>query len=306
MSEPKRIVFFGNEQLATGVAPGFSVLEALLDRGYTIVKIFSRPDSSGKHKKPGIEDIAAKHSIPLSDAIDMHSIAEELKNLSPDAGVLVAYGLVVTKGIIDIFPSGILNIHPSLLPKGRGPAPIEETILDGSKETGVSIMLLSEEMDKGPILAQKKIKLSGNDTKQHLADTLLHTGSRLLIDCLGAMFSRHKIEPVPQADRGVTYTSKLKKEDGLIDWNKPAEIIEREIRAYAGWPKSRARLGSMDCIITGVEISDMSGRPGEYVKDGRSLTVFAGAGSLNIRRLQPAGKREMSIDEFLRGYGQRL
>ncbi|HEX5455867.1 MAG TPA: methionyl-tRNA formyltransferase [Candidatus Saccharimonadales bacterium] len=300
MSESKKLVFFGNEQLATGVDSDYSVLEALLDRGYDVIRIFSRP------KDTDIENLATRHNIPLTISLDMGSVAKELKNLKPAAGILVAYGLVVPKEVIDIFPKGILNIHPSLLPKGRGPAPIEETILDGSKETGVSIMLLSEDMDKGPVLAQKKIGLSGHETKQYLADNLLQTGSELLINCLESIFSGEGLEPVPQADTGATYTRKIKKEDGVIDWDKPAKAIEKEIRAYAGWPKSRTQLASVDSIITAAEVSDESGKPGDYKVEGKSLSVFAGKGSLIIKRIQPAGKREMSTDEFLRGYAQRL
>lgn len=307
MAKSKKLIFFGNEQLATGVSPDFSVLEALISKGYEVVKIFSRPDSAGKKPKDtGIENIAAKHGIPLITSLDINSVAKELENLQPDAGVLVAYGLVVPKEVMDIFPGGILNIHPSLLPKGRGPAPIEETILDGSTQTGVSIMLLSEEMDKGPVLAQKQIGLTGTETKQYLADTLLQAGSELLIDCLDSMFTDHKIKPKPQTDNEATYTRKIKKEDGAINWNQAAETIEKEIRAYAGWPKSRTRLGTIDSIIVQAEVSDVSGKAGDYKIEDKSLFIFADKGSLAIKRIQPAGKREMSIDEFLRGYGQRL
>jgi methionyl-tRNA formyltransferase len=307
MVRPKKLVFFGNEQLATGVNPDFSVLEALISKGYDVAKIFSRPDTAGKKPKDtGIEIIAAKHGIPLLTSLDINTFVKELEDLKPDAGVLVAYGLVVPKEVIDIFPGGILNIHPSLLPKGRGPTPIEETILDGSTQTGVSIMLLSEEMDKGPILAQKQISLTGTETKQYLADTLLQTGTNLLIDCLDRMSTYHEIKPKLQTDNGATYTRKIRKEDGVINWNQAAETIEKQIRAYAGWPKSRTRLGTLDSIIVQAEVSDVSGKAGDYKIEDKSLFIFANKGSLAIKRIQPAGKREMSVDEFLRGYGQRL
>lgn len=277
MNSSKTVIFFGNEHLATGIKTNFFVRQALDDSGYVV-------HSAGK---------------------DLNNQTEKLRSLKPDIGVLVAYGTIVPKEIMDLFPHGIINIHPSLLPKGRGPAPIEETILDGSRLTGVSIMKLSEKMDEGPLLAQREVRLRGDETKQELADSLLELGGKLLISCLDDIFSGSANE-IPQSDEGVTYTHKIKKSDGVIDWNKPAEHIERELRAFAGWPKSRTQLNGLDCIILDAEIISEKGLPGNYRFDNKSLAVYAGEGALVIRRIQPAGKKAMSIEEFLRGYSSRL
>ncbi|MEX2014780.1 MAG: methionyl-tRNA formyltransferase [Candidatus Saccharimonadales bacterium] len=269
----KKIVFFGNERLATGVTTKSLAKQALLDHGYEV-------------------DVIGK---------DLENIEKKLHSIKPDIGVLVAYGLIIPKELIDLPTFGIINIHPSLLPKGRGPSPIEEAMLGGAKQTGVSIMNLSEKMDEGPVLAQKTVELAGNETKQELADSLLGLGSQLLIKCLSNIFSGNS-KLVPQPESGVTYTSKIKKSDGVIDWKKPAVRIEREIRAYAGWPRSRAKINNIDCIIIDADITDVKSKPGDIKADKNYLSVGCASGSLLIKMLQPAGKKPMSASEFIRGY----
>lgn len=289
------IIFFGNEKLATGVSSKGKTLDTLLKNNYDVAKIYTKYQSD-----------FSQIGIPISTSVDLEEISRELEQLKPTVGVLVAYGLIIPKNIIDIFPHGIINIHPSLLPKGRGPAPIEETLLDGSSHTGVTIMRLSDEMDKGPILAQESISLSGKETKQELADRLLDLGNGLLINCLEDIFSTKSIKPVPQAEPGATYTHKIKKSDGMIDWNKSAVRIEREIRAYAGWPKSTAELNGVSYIITKAAVVSGEGPPGSYESAGNSLIVFTSKEGLSIKRIKPAGKKDMSVEEFLRGYESKL
>ncbi len=289
------VIFFGNEKLATGVSSGGKTIETLLNNGYRVAKIYTKHQTDFN-----------QNNIPLSTSVDLKEISEELKQLKPDIGILVAYGLIIPKSIIDIFPHGIINIHPSILPKGRGPAPIEDTILSGSKQTGVSIMQISEEMDKGPVLAQQSVTLIGDETKQQLADSLLELGNELLIKCLVDIFSSKQIKLTPQSDKGASYTRIIKKSDGLIDWKKPADQIEREIRAYTGWPKSTADLNGIPCIITAADVADGKGAAGDYRVADKSLIVFTGEKALSIKRLKPAGKKDMSVAEFLTGYKSRL
>ncbi len=288
------IVFFGNEKLATGISSGSTTVDNLLKAGHKIKKIYTKNE----------EDIKI-NDIPISTSRNVDNIAAELKELRPQIGVLVAYGIIVPKNIIEIFPNGILNIHPSLLPRGRGPSPIEQTILEGDNHTGVSIMQLSEEMDKGPVLAQKSIDLSGKESKQELADLLLGIGNDLLIRCLDDIKSnRFTGSTQPEAD--TTYTHKINKSDGIINWNKAADVLYREIRAYAGWPKSRTTLKDISCIITDAEIAEASGRPGDFTISNKELLIHTSKGALLIKKIQPSGKKEMSTEEFLRGYAIRL
>lgn len=289
------IVFFGNERLATGVTSTGITLDILIKNGHKVAKIYT------KHQ----EDFARK-DVPISVSSDFEDIANELRQLKPDIGILVAYGVIVPEEIIDIFPQGIINIHPSLLPKGRGPSPIEQVILDGSKQTGVSIMKLVKEMDKGPVLAQSTIALGGKETKQQLADTMLSLGDELLIKCLEEIESSGTINLIAQSEPEASYTHKIKKSDGVIDWGKPAENIEREVRAYAGWPQTRTKLNDIECIITAADVTDYEGKPGDYQIINGSLVVFSEDKALSVKRIKPAGRKDMSIEEFLRGYRTRL
>lgn len=268
-----KLVFFGNEKLATGISVNISVKQALINNGYKI------------------------HSVDK----DLEDKEEELHSLKPDIGVLVAYGRILPKTVIDIFPYGIINIHPSLLPQGRGPTPIEEIILSGKNKTGVSIMQVAEGMDEGPIIAQQAIDLTGTETKQELADRLLTLGCRLLIKCLDDILSG-KAKPLPQSENEASYTKKISKEDGIIAWDKPAILIEREIRAYAGWPKSKAKINDVDCIILDADVLEAESKPGEIKTDKNTLIVGCGKNSLTIQRLQPSGKKPMTAGEFIRGY----
>ncbi|MEA3272416.1 MAG: methionyl-tRNA formyltransferase [Patescibacteria group bacterium] len=187
-----------------------------------------------------------------------------------DIAVVAAYGHIIPKKILEIPKFGFLNIHPSLLPKYRGPSPIQNAILNGDKETGVSIMLLDKKMDSGPILAQKKVKINENETYETLRNRLAEIGAKLLIKTLLDYVSG-KIKPKPQNHKKATYTKLLKREDGKIDWSKPAEEIERMVRAYHPWPGTWTEL------------------------NGKRLKII-------LNRVQLEGKKEMSLDEFLRGY----
>lgn len=302
------IVFFGNERLATGVKTDASTLQGLLDRGYDVAAVVSSYEKGTSRNARGLEiaDVAAKHNIPLLLPDKLSDIQEELKALSAQLGVLVAYGKIVPQSVIDMFPHGIINIHPSLLPLHRGPIPIEGAILEGASRTGVSIMRLTQELDSGPVYGQSEVVLSGTETKQELADTLLEIGQAMLLELLPEIVNGSVIA-VPQDDNQATYDARLVKDDGVIDWSKPAVQIEREVRAYAGWPKSRTKLAGKDVIIT--EARAMAGEsldsnPGAVavLSETKILAVATGRGSLWIERLKPAGKNEMAAQEFLAGH----
>src|SRR5262249_13615486 len=142
----------------------------------------------------------------------------------------------------------IINIHPSLLPEYRGPTPLETAILEGADQTGVSLMKLIKEMDAGPVYAQEKVKLNGQETKQQLADKLLKTGGQLLLEHLPGILDG-SLEPLVQDQTNASYTKLLKKEDGIMNLGQPAEILERQVRAYAGWPRSRTKVFGQSVIV---------------------------------------------------------
>ncbi|MDO8592090.1 MAG: methionyl-tRNA formyltransferase [bacterium] len=259
----KKLVFFGNQKLATGI--------------YT---------------KPLVMEALAKNNYELAAAIT-DKIPENLANLGAEAAVLVAYGHIIPENIITIFPKGIINIHPSLLPIYRGPTPIEQAILNGAKETGVSLMKLSAKMDAGPIFSQAKINLTGSETKQELADKLLSLGTELLIKQLPAILGGSEVS-TPQDGSLATYTNLIKKGDGMVDWSKPAQQIEREVRAYQGWPKTQAKIFGHDVII-------MSARVAGGQNDG-DLVMQCQPGWLEIQELKAPSGRTMSGKDFLHGY----
>lgn len=296
------IVFFGNERIATGVSTTTPTLRALIKAGYDIKAVVANFEV-GRSRKPRpleIAELAEQHKIPVLLPKKITDITPILHEYGAEVGVLVAYGKIVPQDIIDIFPRGIINIHPSLLPAHRGPTPLESIILSGKTSTGVSIMGLVKAMDAGPVYAQEIVTLSGKESKQELADSLLSIGSKMIIDILPAIING-SCSPTPQANENISYDRLITKQDGVIDWNKSAAEISREVRAYFGWPGSRTTVYDREVILTEVDVSNMNGTPGSIdISDG-SMRVHCGQGSIIIRRLKPAGKKEMDATSFLLG-----
>lgn len=301
------IVFFGNERLATGVSTSAPTLSLLLERGFNVACVVSHdtPGASRKQRTLEVADIAAAHQIPVYLPHKPGEIMDELAALQPAVGVLVAYGRIVPQSLIDLFPYGIVNIHPSRLPEHRGPIPLESAILNGERSTSVSLMQLAKEMDAGPVYAQSDVPLTGTETKQSLADHLNEIGAHMLVELLPGILDGI-VAAKPQEDTQATYDKLLTKEDGLLDWQKPAEQLEREIRAYAGWPGSRTTLAGRDVTITAAHVEDGKGEPGTVYRDGKNLGLYTTSGILIIDRLKPAGKADMAAAAFLAGYGSQL
>jgi methionyl-tRNA formyltransferase len=306
-----RIIFFGNERLATGVATTVPTLQALIDSGYHIAAIVSNyePGQSRKARPLEIQAIADTHSIPILLPKKLSEIADQLRAYDTVLAVLVAYGKIVPQSIIDIFPRGIVNIHPSLLPLHRGPTPIEGVILDGSHKTGTSIMSLAKAMDAGPVYAQSEVPLNGKETKQGLANQLLEVGKAMLLEVLPGIINGD-IVALPQDEPRATYDQLINKTDGIINWQKDAIQLEREIRAFQGWPQSRTTISGKEVAITAAhtEPDEPHTQPGDVsiVPDTNIMMVATGKGSLCIEKLKPAGKNEMTAAEFLHGYGHLL
>jgi methionyl-tRNA formyltransferase len=298
-----RIVFFGNERLATGVTTTAPVLQTLISAGYEVTVVVAQQEES-KSRKPReleISLIAAQHNIPVLLPHKLSEIAEQLQSLQADIGVLVAFGKIVPQSLIDIFPRGIVNIHPSMLPKHRGPTPLESVILAGELETAVTLMSLGAKMDAGPIYVQQRVALGGNETKQQLADTLLPIGKDLVLQHLPAILDG-SLAPSPQDDSAATYDQLITKEVAIIDWQQPAVQIERQIRAYAQWPKSRTTISGRDVVITHAHVIPGSGTPGAVWLQDREIGLYTAEGILIIDELVPAGKNAMSGRDFLLGY----
>ena len=245
------ILFFGNERLATGVTTEAPVLRALSAK-YKIAGVVVAQNELGRSRadrEPEIIDVARHSNIPVLAPKKLAEARDELAAFQAQIGVLVAYGKIVPQEIIDLFPKGIINIHPSLLPKHRGPTPVESVILNGEAETGVSLMQLTSQMDAGPVYAQQTLTLTGNEEKQLLADKLALAGKDMLMEALPGILNGELL-PKPQAEASATYDSLIDKSSGSLDFTKPAEQLEREVRAYAGWPRSSTKIGDTDVIVT--------------------------------------------------------
>jgi methionyl-tRNA formyltransferase len=227
--------------------------------------------------------------------------------------VVAAFGQILPKEILEIPQYGCLNVHPSLLPKYRGPSPIQYTILNGDKETGVTIIKMTEEVDAGDIVASARHEVgSMKITSEELEKELANLGAKLLIETIPKWLKR-EIKPIPQDDSKATQTKVLEKEDGKIDWEKPAEHIERQIRAFQPWPSAYAECkmknakGKMLKILKADVLKQTKdgpfGQPGKtFLAPDDKIAVQTGKDFLIIKELQLEGKRKISSAEFLRGH----
>ena len=297
MTPSPKIVFFGNERLSSGFDPqGAPTLELLIARGYDVVAVVANfePGRSRKARQLEIGAIAEQHSIPVLLPQKLADIREQLLSLQPDIGVLVAYGKIIPQSIIDIFPRGIVNIHPSLLPQYRGPTPIEQALLDGAEKTGVSLMKIVRQMDAGPVFAQSTVELDGTETKQALTRALLLRGGDMLAETLPRIIDG-SLPGTPQDESKATYTRLFTKQDSQLDTTKTSKQLEREVRALADWPKSRITLFGHETIV-------LAARVAANQTDGQLVVPCGHATYLEVTMLTAPSGKAMSGADFVRGY----
>lgn len=303
-----KLVFFGNERLVSGLSNSDTpVLRMLIDQGYDIVAVVAHhSDTRSRNGRPlEVAQVTSEHGIPLLTPEKPTDIYDQLARYGAEAAVLVAYGRIIPQRVIDLFPRGIINVHPSLLPDYRGPTPIESPILNGDSESGVSVMNLTAKMDAGPIYVQQRFTIAPTDNKFSIYDKAAQLSTTLLAESLPHILDG-SLTATPQDDSSATYCQLIDKSDSRLDYSKPAEQLEREIRAYLGWPQSRITIGSVELVVTAAHIVDQTGVPGEYVSTNDELIVFTGKQALSIDRLKPAGKKEMPVQAFLTGYRHKL
>lgn len=299
-----RIVYMGT--------PAFAVipLEALAnDARYDVVGVVTQPDRPARRsatpEPPPVKQAALRLGIPVlqpETLRDPQAVAA-LAALRPDVGVVAAYGEILRRAVLAIPPLGYLNIHPSLLPRWRGPTPVAGAILAGDAETGVTIMQLDAKMDSGPILAQHREPLAADARADTLTDALFHTGARLLREAL-AEYAAGTLIPTPQDDEQATCTKLLTRADGQIDWTQPATQLERMTRAYNPWPGAFTSWRGQPLRITAARVlADWQGDepPGALLRGRDTIAVATGAGALELVHIQPSGKRPMSALDWARG-----
>lgn len=302
MSTSKTIVFFGSGPVAA------KSLE-LLEQSFAIEAVITKPRPEHHKGDVPIITYAEKHNLPYYTATNSKELDSLLasKNFKSRVAILIDFGIIVSHNAINTFKLGIVNSHFSLLPRWRGADPISFAVLNGDTKTGVSLMLIDTGMDTGNIITQKALQMPKDITTPILTEKLINLSDELLKIYLPRYLSSDlKPRSQPHPNRA-TYSRKLTKADGIIDWNKPAIVIEREIRAFSGWPGSRTTLFNKDVLITKAHAVPSNGTPGkvEIAKNTSSISVYGSTGCICIEKLKPAGKREMTAKEFISGYSKK-
>lgn len=311
MNSNSRIIFFGTPQFAV------PSLMALVENGWNVVAIVTNPDEPAGRGRvltpPPVKVAAQKYHIPVfQHVIDGDHLSKELPEA--DLFIVVAYGKIISRPILELPRLGTLNVHPSLLPRWRGPSPIRFTILNGDTEAGVTIIKLDDLMDHGPIIGNSKFEIQNQKiTYSELHDILAKEGARLLLKILPDWISG-KIIPEPQNDSAATFTRKLTKDDGRIDWSRPAMVIDRMVRAFNPRPGTWTLHPAKDKIyrlrIERVSIfneTSPEGSAGFVWSDARHpMLVNTGGGSIAVEALTLEGKKSMPADAFVRGYPQLI
>lgn len=290
--------------------PAFAVpvLQRLLDAGHDVVAVYSQPDRpSGRGRKltpTPVKQFALDNDLDIRQprSLRPESVQQEVASLSPDVIVVAAYGLFLPPAVLELPPRGCLNVHPSLLPKYRGPSPVVSAILNGDEATGVTIMKLDEGMDSGPIVAQREVAIGQDESAPGLTERLFDLGADLLVEILPNWASRQTVAQ-PQDEGQATITGLVKKEDGEIDWNGSAVHIDRMVRAYKPWPGTFTHWDGKLLKIIGGQATDGNAVPGKVVllDDGR-LGIGTGDGVLEVVGLQIEGRKAMGVGEFLQGH----
>ncbi|MDE7476414.1 MAG: methionyl-tRNA formyltransferase [Lachnospiraceae bacterium] len=300
-----KIVFMGTPDFAVGA------LEALIKAGYEITAVVTQPDKakgrSGQVQFSPVKECAVRHGIPVFQPVKIKTpeAVEELKKYEADAFVVAAFGQILSKQILEMTRFGCINIHASLLPKYRGSAPINQCIIDGEKETGVTIMQMDAGIDTGDILAQKKVILDDKETAETLFDKLSQAGAELIVETL-PFIERGEITPIKQDDSFSSYVKMMDKSMGKIDWTKDAIVIERLVRGLNSWPSAytsyqgkTVKIWRSDAVSADIESTQQPGTIVAVAKD--FFDVACGKGILRIYELQLEGKKRMETKSFLLG-----
>ena len=304
-----RVVFMGTPDFA------LPALEGLATGPYELVAVYTQPDRpAGRGQQLATTPVkrwALEHGIAVRTPVSFRKpdTLEELRDLRPDVLVIAAYGRLLPPPVLVIAPRGAINIHPSLLPRYRGPSPVTAAILAGDAVTGVTIMLLDEGMDSGPILSQIEMPIGAEDTTGTLTKKLAVAGADLLLQTLPRWLIG-EITPQPQDASRVITCAKVEKEHGHIDWTRPALDLERAVRAYNPWPGAYTHWQGKQLKVLHARVAIDSGTPGSVTVvdvpgDGRAekaLAIATGDGTLLVREVQLEGKRPMSAREFLAGH----
>ena len=304
-----RLVFMGTPDFVVPVLDDLTQVSSV-----ELVGVYAPPDRPGGRgrgdRMPPVKVRALELGLKVHqpDSFRSSQARAELANLHPDVIVVAAYGKLLPSAVLETAPHGCLNLHPSLLPSYRGPSPVSSAIVDGLEETGVTLMLLDEGMDTGPVIARRTYPVSPDDTAETLTAALFKLGSELLLDCLEP-WVEGQLAAEPQDHAAATVTRKLERGDGLADWSLPALALQRWQRAYTPWPGLFTNWQGKALKLLDVEAlpADVAagGAPGQVVSlpdEHGAVGVVTAAGVLALKTLQLEGRRPSSGEEFLRGH----
>ena len=304
-----RIVFIGAGEI------GVPTLQALLRSSeHQLIGVFTQPDKpvgrAQRIEPTPIKRALAGSKVPILQParVKDRQAIEEIRALQPDAIVVIAYGQILPREVLEVPRVACLNLHASLLPRWRGAAPIQAAIAADDPETGITVMYMAEGLDTGDILLQRRIDILPTDTGGSLHDRLALIAPETLLDAL-QMLAEGDAPRIPQDNALATYAPKLTRDNGKIDWSEPAEIIERTIRAFNPWPGAFTEIASpgvRKLKIFSAAIVDLNGKPGEFLRSEKELVIAAGKGALSLGEVQLEGKRRMDAAEFLRGHASIL
>lgn len=299
-----RIVFMGTPKFA------LPTLEKLCD-AYPVVGVVTQPDRpAGRGRRcvaPPVKQLAEAEGIPVFQPERLRTIEaiERLRVWMPDLIVVAAFGQILPPAVLELPRFGALNVHGSLLPRWRGATPVQAALLAGDTVTGVTIMQMDEGLDTGPILAQRELPIYQDETAGELEERLAQLGAELLLEILPAYLSG-ELQPRPQPEEGVTLTRRLQKEATALDWQQPARLLERQVRAFSPepgaftlWGEERLKILRAQALPEGTPLPEVT--PGTVFAQGSMPAVMTGEGALVLLQLQMAGKRPMNGDAFLRG-----
>jgi methionyl-tRNA formyltransferase len=297
-----RIVFIGTGEI------GVPTLQSLLcSSEHELIGVVTQPDkAAGRSQKltaPPIKVAVARTAIPIlqPERIKSSAVVEQIREWKPHVIIVMAYGQILPRAVLEIPRVACLNLHASLLPRHRGATPIQAAIVAGDRETGITVIYMDEGLDTGDILLQSRIEILPNETGGSLHDRLAGLAPRAMTESL-KLLETATAPRIPQDSTKATYAPRLKREDGKIDWSDPAESIERKIRAFNPWPGAFMNLAGRNLKIFSASIVHLNGKPGEILRSERGLNVATGKAALSLGEVQLEGKKRMSGSEFLRGH----
>lgn len=297
-----KIIFAGTPEFAV------PALAALIKAGHEIVMVLTQPDRPAgrgmKMKASPVKQLALEHQLNVFQPETLKDLAvqEQIKKVNADVMIVAAYGLIIPTVVLDMPHKGCYNIHASLLPRWRGAAPIHRSLLAGDLETGVTIMEVVPALDAGAMVSKGAVAITENDTTQTLHDELSQLGAELMVQAIATLETTGSLASTPQDESLVTYAHKLEKSEAVIDWQKSAVEISRQVRAFNPFPVAQSMLKNEVCRIWMATATLGQARPGQVISVQDGITVGCGEGLLHITELQAPGGKRLNAQAFVQGH----